>query len=336
MVIDPEQLNMELEQLDKQGIPWKNRLFISDRAHLVVPSYKKEDIKIENKRIDKISTTKRGIGVAYAKKMLRTGIRVADLHDASLLHNLKKSDRKFLEQHRDFIETLSVNCYTVLNANLDSNKILFEGAQGVMLDIDLGTYPYVTSGLVGLNGVASTGFPTKKISRIIGVAKAYSTRVGEGPFPTEFPKEQGGLLDLIRQRGNEKGSTTGRLRRCGYLDLISLKYACDISGINSLVLTHLDVLDVLESFQVCVGYEHEDNFFDSPPSNTKTLMQLKPVLKTIEGWQTDISTVKSWSHIPANTRKCIDFIESFVGVPIEALSVGPDRSQMVYIPSFKL
>ncbi len=329
-VIDPEQLFYELEQLSNANIDWKGRIFISDRAHLILPSYKKEDKKLEEKRVYKIGTTQKGIGIAYAKKMLRTGIRIADMHDPAIIRMLSKRDRAFVKKYASFLSSIAVNHYYILQNFTTTDKILFEGAQGVLLDSDYGTYPYVTSGPTGINGVTTTGFPIKQAKKIIGVAKAYSTRVGEGPFPTEYRKDEAQLLSLIQTRGNEKGSTTGRLRRCGHLDLISLKYACKVSCINSLILTHVDVLDVFDTIKVCVGYEIENDFYDYTPSSKADMEAIHPVMRNFAGWKVDTSNIRKWEHLPNNALSFISFLESYLEVPIDAVSVGADRDQMIF------
>ncbi len=330
MVIDPEQLLKELRQLEENNIDWHNRLFVSDRAHLVFPSYKKEDEKLEKKRKKSLGTTKRGIGIAYSRKMLRTGIRIADVDEKDLLSLQNKKDLRFLQEHVDFLKSISINHYSVLHGIEGKQSILFEGAQGVLLDSDYGCYPYVTSGPTSINGVDAIGFPSRDIDSILGVTKMYCTRVGVGPFPTEFAEQESDLLEFIQKKGNEKGSTTGRLRRCGHLDLVSLKYACKISGVTSLVLTHVDVLDTLEKIQICVGYERDNEFLEFPPSQFRQLNEVKPVLKSFDGWMSDCSGITNWNEIPTRLRELMDFIESYVQVPISIISVGAKRKQTVF------
>ncbi|MDA3941041.1 MAG: adenylosuccinate synthetase, partial [Spirochaetia bacterium] len=256
MVIDPDSLFKELETITKQGISWKGRVFISDRAHLVMPSYKQMDIDLEKERRLPIGTTGRGIGVTYSQKAQREGIRVCDLGDDNFLQNLTKEELEFLAPFIDRIKVMMIDLASFMD-EYSSKKVLFEGAQGILLDLDIGTYPFVSSGYAAAAGASlGGGIGPGSIDMVFGVFKAYSTRVGNGPFPSEFLKERDGELEnYIRDLGREYGVTTGRPSRCGYLDLVALKYACRTNSIDHLVLTHIDVYDEIDEIIVCVAYE---------------------------------------------------------------------------------
>ena len=255
MVIDPEAIFSELETLTEQGIAWEGRVLISDRAHLVLPRYKRKDREMEQTRRNPIGTTGRGIGITYAQKATREGLRVVDLYDEDQYAGLRDEDREFLDLYRERMRGMTVDMVTYLHERKDRH-ILYEGAQGTLLDLDNGTYPFVSSGVSCAAGVSSGGgIGPRRIDRILGVFKAYSTRVGNGPFPSEFrPERDGDLGDRIRELGREYGVTTGRPRRCGYLDLVALRYACITNSIDSLVMTHLDVYDTMDRIEVCTAY----------------------------------------------------------------------------------
>ena len=283
VVIDPDVLKEEMDSLEKIGINIKNRFYISDRAHVVTPEHKERDAMNYQGRI---GTTGRGIGPAYMDKVGRVGTRMGDTG-----------------MFKEFIRDTTV---FLLDAIKKKKKIIAEGAQGMMLDIDLGTYPFVTSSNTTAGGVCTgTGIPPKAISRVIGVAKAYTTRVGAGPFPTELPEAEGNAL---RDRGKEFGATTGRTRRCGWFDAVIVKYACEVNGIDSIALTKLDVLDDLEKIKIRVGDE-----------------------KYIEmlGWQTDTSSIRSFKKLPLNAQRYILKLEKLIGVPITLISVGAERNQTI-------
>jgi len=328
MVIDPEALFKELETLEKQGITWEGRTFISDRAHLVLPEYKQTDKQMDSTRRNPIGTTGRGIGIAYAQKANRDGIRVADINDDDFMPLLRPSERDFLDPYIERIRKMSINLAEFMEKT-DAGKILYEGAQGVLLDIDMGTYPFVSSGCSAAAGAALGGsIGPRQIDRILGVFKAYSTRVGNGPFPTEFTKERDGDLgDIVREIGHEYGVTTGRPRRCGYLDLVALKYACQTNSIDSLVLTHPDVYDDFDEISVCVAYEIDGVETTAFPSSCRRLERAKPVLRKFKGWREKISDAKSYEDLPEKTREYISFIEDFVKTEVGIISVGPDRNQ---------
>ena len=328
MVIDIESLFNELDTLEKQGIEWKGRLFISDRAHIVFPSYKQKDIEMEKTRRNPIGTTGRGIGVAYALKSYREGIRVGDIFDNAVYAILRPEEKEYIDKFKDRLEKMVVNLADVMSKDKNSKK-LFEGAQGALLDIDTGTYPYVSSGYSSAAGACAGGaIGPLAIDRILGVFKAYNTRVGNGPFPTEFnPKTEGELENKVREVGREYGVTTGRPRRIGYLDLVALKYTCFINSINSLVLTHLDIYDDMKEIKACVAYNINGKETTSFPSSITALENAKPVFKTFKGWNKKIGSIKEYSQLPAEAKKYIEFIEEFTGVSIDIISVGYQRSE---------
>ncbi len=278
MVIDPEALHAELSMLESRGINWKGRVFISDRAHIVLPRYRAIDKSMEEKRNKPIGTTGRGIGVAYGMKASRDGVRLADLFEAERLVNLEAEDRAFIEKWKDWLSQFPINLVDYLDKHRHA-YVLFEGAQGALLDIDTGTYPFVSSGMSCASGAsAQGGIGPRALDKILGVFKAYTTRVGNGPFPTEFdPSAQGELENFIRNTGREYGVTTGRPRRCGYLDLVALRYACRANSIDTLVLTHLDVYDTLESFEACTAYKVDGKIIEYFPSSIAELERAEQI-----------------------------------------------------------
>ncbi|RKX79866.1 MAG: adenylosuccinate synthase [Spirochaetes bacterium] len=330
MVIDPEALFNELNMLEKMDVRWKGRVLISDRAHITLPQYKKIDMEMDAKRKRPIGTTGRGIGVTYAMKAQRDGVRVVDVLDRSLLKELNHEDSSFISGYIDRISEMTIDTSSYLFKNMQKN-ILFEGAQGVLLDPDLGTYPYVSSGYSSAAGASQgSGIGPKSIDRIIGVCKAYSTRVGNGPFPTEFKKERDGQLEeKIREKGREYGVTTGRPRRCGYLDMVALRYACRTNCIDSLALTHLDVYDEMDELKACVAYEYQGKKVEEFPASLEVLNKATPVLITFKGWKTAIGSCRSFDELPRKARKYIEFIEEFTGTPVDIISVGYERKQTI-------
>lgn len=300
VVVDPGVLQQELAMLRRAGIRVNGRFFISPRAHVVTEMMKQEDRKIEARRGKaKIGTTGRGIGPTYAAKALRTGIRVEDF--------VKTPQGKFL---RPYVK----ETFTILRRGLDAKKrILAEGAHGVLLDLDWGTYPYVTSSNV-LPGAlhAAAGIPPQEITRVVGVCKAYQTRVGAGPFPTEQDNAFGNLL---REKGREYGTTTGRPRRCGWLDLVLLRFACDLVRPTELVITKLDVLDDFSEIPVAIRYRSDGS----------------PAYRIMRGWRTATAGAKKLDRLPRAARTYLDFIERTAGVPIRYVSTGPDREQLIAV-----
>lgn len=328
MVIDPASMFEELAGLTAQGIEWEGRVIVSDRAHLVLPSYKSEDRSIDEHRARPIGTTGRGIGVAYGKKASRDGVRVADLWDPVIWYALSPSNREWLEPYKDRLVSMKVNLAAFMMAN-QGKRILFEGAQGALLDVDHGTYPYVSSGISTTSGAAiGAALGPRKIDKCLGVFKAYQTRVGNGPFPTEMSRgDDVKLANTIRELGHEYGVTTGRPRRIGYLDLLSLKYSGWVNSLDGFILSHLNLYDGFETFGVSTAYELDGERIDYFPSNAAELERVKPVLKTFPGWDGKVADARKWDEIPVGAQKFIEFIEEFTGVPVHGFSVGPLRDE---------
>jgi len=330
MVIDPKALFDEIQMLEDRGVDTKGRILISDRAHLVLPRYIKIDKERDEARKKPIGTTGRGIGVAYSMKSERDGIRLADLAWKDKIAELEAEDREFLEPYTERLLAMSVNLSAYLADHKDAN-VLFEGAQGTLLDLDWGTYPYVSSGMSSAAGAAVGGcVGPRALDRILGVFKAYSTRVGNGPLPSEFdPDSEDGLCSFVRDTGREYGVTTGRPRRCGYLDLVSLRYACQSNSIDSLVMTHLDVYDTLDEVKVCVAYRIGDRTVEYFPASIEELNNAKPVLRTFKGWKQQLSNATNYQEFPAAARDYVDFIESYCETPIDVVSVGYERKATI-------
>ena len=357
VVVDPEALVAEIETLAKAGISVKGRLHISNRAHLIFPYHRELDKAAESARgADKIGTTSRGIGPAYEDKMARRGLRMCDLLEPELFR--KKAAAVVAEKNRlakgaygadiDFSheveETLKAGekireyiCDTaeMVNHALDTVKsVLFEGAQGTMLDIDHGTYPFVTSSSA-ISGGATTGVgvPPTKIKHVLGISKAYTTRVGSGPFPTEMPDLE---ATSLRERGQEFGAVTGRPRRCGWLDLVMLRYAVQINGIDSLVVTKLDVFDTQREIQVCTGYRYKGTPIEEMPPDVETLEKVTPDYRTLPGWMAATSSLKDPAALPPAAGAYLKFISDQLGVEIGMISTGPEREATFLMPGTKL
>jgi len=330
MVIDPEALFSELEGLSQRGVDWRGRVLISDRAHLVLPSHRRIDKALDAARRKPIGTTGRGIGVAYGMKSHRDGIRLADIDDPDRLVNLEPEDLAFVEKHRDRLLPMKTDLVAFLRRRRNAYA-LFEGAQGALLDLDTGSYPYVSSGMSCAAGAAAQGgIGPRRLDRVLGVFKAYTTRVGNGPFPTEFDDDSPGSLQAyIRDTGNEYGVTTGRPRRVGYLDLVALRYACAANSIDRLVLTHLDVYDELDEFETCVAYRLEGRLIDDFPASIRDLEASEPVLRKFRGWKSSIKAARSWDELPMAARDYVQFIEEFTETPVSIISVGSDRNQTI-------
>ena len=351
-VVDIGFLKQELEMLNEKNIN-TDKLVISANAHVVMPYHKLLDELIEESLGEnKIGTTKKGIGPCYADKIQRKGIRIQDLLDET---NFEIKVRKNIEDvnltltkiydhsplvvddildefstYKDIV-TNHVADASLLIANAIKNKktILFEGAQGTLLDIDHGTYPFVTSSNTSSgNAAIGSGVGPKNIDRIVGVTKAYISRVGSGPFLTEQKNEIG---DFLIEKGAEFGVVTGRRRRCGWLDLISLKYSVRVNSLTELFITKLDVLSGLEELKLCVGYKDNDEVITDYPFDQNVLNSAEPVYETFDGWTDDISTVKSFEDLPNNAQSYIKAIEAFIEVPITFISVGPERTENIII-----
>jgi len=343
VVIDPFDLIQEINNLKKKGISFEGRFFLDPRTSIVLPLHKYLDVKAENgSRQTKIGTTKKGIGPCYSDKIARTGICFSDLFDQEYLtnrleniyssHRLPVTEIKPLladlmktgEELKPFLKQLSY----FLNELYGQNKnILFEGAQGSLLDIYFGTYPFVTSSHTIAGGISvGCGFSPKKIDRIVGVYKSYFTRVGEGPFPTELTDETG---EKIRIRGNEFGATTGRPRRCGWFDVVAAKYTAMINGIDEIALTLLDVLSGFETIKVCTKYLSGNEKTEEFPFNAKIMEEIQPEYIELPGWKEDITEVKNYEQLPINAKKYISKIEELLNKKISIISVGPERRQTI-------
>ena len=326
MVIDLESLFSELKTLEEQGISWRGRVLISDRAHLVFPTYKAMDLEMEKKRRHPIGTTGRGIGVAYAQKADRDGIRAGDVFNPDVFKTLREEEKSFLKPYMEDLKSMLVDLVSYMATHKNECK-LFEGAQGALLDIDTGTYPYVSSGYSIASGAcAGGGIGALDIDAVYAVFKAYSTRVGNGPFPTEFDHDaEGELENKVRVTGREFGVTTGRPRRCGYLDLVALKYSCRVNSISDLVLTHLDIYDDMEEIKVCTAYEIEGKVVTDFPARVDLLENAKPVYQTFKGWKKKISGTKKFEDLPQKAREYVEFIEKYTETPVTIISVGYER-----------
>ena len=348
VVVNPKSLVTELKYLHDEGIT-TDSLRISDRAHVILPYHIKLDrLQVSSKGDNKIGTTNKGIGPAYMDKAARVGIRIADLLDKEIFAerlrvNLEEKNRLFEkmyecepikfedifeeyyeygQQIKDYVTDTSV----ILNDALDAGKrVLFEGAQGVMLDIDQGTYPLVTSSNPVAGGVTiGSGVGPSKINKVIGVCKAYTSRVGDGPFPTELLDEVG---DRIREVGHEYGTTTGRPRRVGWFDSVVMRHSRRVSGITNLSLNSIDVLSGLDTVKICVAYDLDGQRIDHYPASLEQLKRCKPIYEELPGWSEDITGCRSLDELPENARDYVRRVGELVGVRISTFSVGPDRDQ---------
>jgi adenylosuccinate synthase len=330
MVIDPEALFREIKMLEDRGIKTEGRILVSDRAHLVLPKNIKIDKERDAARKRPLGVTGRGIGITYSMKSDREGIRLADLTWKEKMDELDKEDRDFLAPFMDRLLSMSINLSDYLSKRKDA-KILFEGAQGTLLDLDLGTYPYVSSGMSCAAGAAVGGcVGPRALDKILGVFKAYSTRVGHGPLPSEFdPESEDELCNFVRETGREYGVTTGRPRRCGYLDLVSLKYACFTNSIDALVMTHLDVFDTFDEIKACIAYEIDGKTIDYFPTSIEELNKAKPILKSFPGWKKVLAEIPSYDEYPSQARDYVSFIEKYCDTPVDIISVGYERKATV-------
>ncbi len=351
VVIDPTALLDEIKLLEKHNIKVNGRLFISQNAHLIMPYHKLLD-SISESGNNKIGTTGRGIGPCYIDKYARKGIKIVDLLNRKSLEekirkNLEEKNillkkvydhaeldvEEIIKEYVEFDKTIDKYIKDVpsfLNQAINDGKsILLEGAQGALLDVDFGTYPFVTSSNPVSGGACTgSGIPPNKITDVIGVVKAYTTRVGHGPFPTELTDDVG---EELRKIGSEYGATTGRPRRCGWFDAFLVKYSVMINGIDSVAITKLDVLSHLKEIKVCVGYSLNSKTLKSYPTDVDRLSSVKPIYETLPGWTTDISNCKSYSELPQNTKDYLDFIAKNAGFKIDLVSVGPKRSQTFFV-----
>ncbi|MCK5450431.1 MAG: adenylosuccinate synthase [Candidatus Omnitrophica bacterium] len=349
VVIDPKALIDEILLLEEKGIDCRGRLKISDKAHVIFPYHNKIDEFRESKRKQgKIGTTKRGIGPCYADKVSRVGIRMGELFDEryfkdrlesnveeknALLKDLDSFEgfpvedifKKYCEYAR-YLKSFTCDTTMLLNEALKKgDTILFEGAQGTFLDVDYGTYPYVTSSNSTAGGACTgAGIGPSKIDKVIGVVKAYTTRVGEGPFPTEFGPE---LMEKIREKGGEFGATTGRARRCGWFDSVLVKNSVDINGIDEVAITKLDVLDEMETIKICTAYKYNGELYYNIPGNPGFLDECETIYEEHSGWEEDTSNATAYRDLPENARKYLDRIKELIGTDIILVSVGKSRKQ---------
>jgi len=351
VVLDPAVLIEEIDEIKKRGyFKDDSQLMISEETHLILPYHRRIDVARE--KIFKIGTTGRGIGPAYEDKVARCGIRVVDLIDekvfrekleANLIQKnvyltqvLKERNFEFLEifdeylQYKNRLGKYVKNTSLILHEEIQKGKhVLFEGAQGALLDLDHGTYPYLTaSNTLAGNACAGSGIGPTMINSVIGIAKAYTTRVGEGPFPTELQDEVG---EKIRQKGGEYGATTGRPRRCGWFDAVVVNHSIRVNGIREIVITKLDVLNDFDTINICVGYRMDGKVLYHFPSNLEILKYSEPVYEELRGWKTEIKGAKNFKDLPTNTRRYLKRIEKLIGTKITMISVGSERDETVEV-----
>ena len=354
VVVDPKALFTEIDYLEAEGVKvTPNKLIISDRAHVIMPYHKVLD-KLKEKARGKndIGTTGKGIGPCYTDKFERSGIRICDLIDeevfkAKLKENIEAKNKyivnvldgealnydeilkeylELAERLRPYVQDTSVRLYDEIK---EDKTVLFEGAQGMLLDIDYGTYPYVTSSNTTSCGVANgSGIGPTMITNAVGIAKAYTTRVGKGPFPTELDNEIG---EWIREKGHEYGVTTGRSRRCGWLDLVILKTTVRVSGLTSLCVTKIDTLAGLEKLKICVGYKFNGKVIDYFPASLNDLAKCEPIYEEFEGWGEEVAEARSYDELPENAKKYLNRIEELTGTKISIIGVGPRRDQTIRV-----
>jgi len=353
VVIDPWALLNEIKEIDKLGIKVNNEnLYIAENANLILPLHKElDEIREDTSNTDKIGTTRKGIGPAYEDKVGRRGIRVMDLAneknlsrkiDMMLFHHnsiRKGLGKKIVNKDQLMKELLKISeeilkyskptWKKIEEFKKEKKTILFEGAQGVFLDVDHGTYPFVTSSntVVGAASIGS-GCGLNTVNYILGIVKAYTTRVGEGPFPTELNSEIG---KKIGEKGKEFGTVTNRQRRCGWFDAVLVKQSCVISGINGIALTKIDVLDEFKELNICIGYELDGRKIDYFPSGLHDQVKLKPIYQKMDGWLKNTAGIKKWEELPENARKYISFIKDYCGVKISSISTSPKREDTILL-----
>ena len=347
VVVDPQALFAEVDELQALGIDVTGRLFVSDRAHLILPYHRELDVLSEARRGERrIGTTSRGIGPAYEDKIARRGIRVCDLFNPAALEegvreNVRARNRIIADTTLDWRQVLDplraagerlrpwvVDTSLMLNEAIAAGRpILFEGAQGTLLDIDHGTYPFVTSSNASAGGVCTgLGVPPKAVGTVLGVVKAYTTRVGEGPLPTELLGELG---QRLRESGQEYGASTGRPRRCGWYDAVAVRFAARVSGLDGLALTKLDVLDGLESISLCTGYRCNGGVLRDFPADLKLLGACEPIYEELPGWSTPTRGARAYEDLPRQAQAYVARLEEVTGVPAAIISTGSDRDETI-------
>ncbi len=351
VVVDPKAILDEIKMLIAKGVNIDKNLYISNEAHVIFPYHKMLDSLRESKK-GKLGTTKRGIGPCYADKVSRCGIRIQELLDKNIFKeklkiNLDEKNKIFralygfrgfsfddiYNEYLDYgrqIKKYVTNTSLLLNRAVQNKKrILFEGAQGTLLDIDHGTYPYVTSSNATSGGACTgTGVGPNKIDKVIGVVKAYTTRVGEGPFPTQFEPR---LLEQIRNKGKEYGATTGRPRRCGWFDAVIGKYSVMVNGIDEVVVTKLDVLDELEKIKICVGYKHKGKIYTDFPTDINIVENCEPIYEICDGWLENTSVIAKFKNLPQNAKRYIKRLEKLLGTTVSMISTGSQRKQLIKV-----
>ena len=351
VVVDPVSLKGEIEGLRKLGIKVNGNLYLSETAHVVFPYHRELDAQREIlKGKNKIGTTKRGIGPAYGDKAARTGLRVIDLINPERFRKQLESKIKenneilkafgakplsFKQVHAeyraagDYLKPFVANTVILLHeAVRRGDDILFEGAQGTFLDIDYGTYPFVTSSNTTAGGACTgSGIPPHRMDRVVGVMKAYTTRVGEGPLPTENAE----IADMLHAMGREFGATTGRPRRCGWFDAVATRHACMVNGIDELAVTNIDGLDTLETIKVCISYRNGGKRYDYMPNDAELLARCEPVYAEFPGWRSPTHNTKKWKELPAKTRSYLKAIAELTGAKLAIASVGPGREQTIFV-----
>jgi adenylosuccinate synthase len=351
VVVDPVSLVTEIQGLRKLGIKIDRNLFLSETAHLVLPYHRELDAQRETlKGKNKIGTTKRGIGPAYGDKAARTGLRVIDLIQPARFEQLLNakirenneilkafgaqplSFKKVHAEYRaagDYLKPFVANTVILLHeAARRGDDILFEGAQGTFLDIDHGTYPFVTSSNTTAGGSCTgSGIPPHRMDRVVGVMKAYTTRVGEGPLPTENAE----IADMLHAMGREFGATTGRPRRCGWFDSVATRHACMVNGIDELAVTNIDGLDSVETIKVCIGYRDGKQRYDHVPNNIEVLSRCQPVYAEFPGWCSPTHKARSWKELPPETRSYLKALAELTGAKLAIASVGPGREQTIFV-----
>ncbi len=353
VVIDPQALLAEIDGLLEKGIAVSENLLISGRAHIIMPYHRAIEKESEKQKGSlKIGTTGRGIGPTYADKMARVGVRVADLLDKEVFREKLKTNIQemnyfldrlygakgfvveeiydeytgYAERLRDFITDTAVLLNRVLR---EGKNVLFEGAQGTHLDVDHGTYPYVTSSNATSGGACTgTGVGPTKIDKVVGVVKAYTTRVGSGPFPTELNDATG---EFLRDKGREFGATTGRPRRCGWFDAVATRYAADVNGFTGMVLTKMDVLDDIDEIRICTGYRYQGKQYTDMPSQLNVLEECEPVYETIQGWKAATAGLSEYDALPLNAKKYIERIQELIGVDVDIISTGFRRDETIVL-----